>query len=311
MGSPTFAASASPPRCEMAISCSPPPSNGLSSTCTVSVCEPARRLRPNGSSSPTSPRPGFPLLRQCPPAPVPCRSCSEHPREPLRRVDVLCRREAPGQQATVPAVRSFGHLLATIHLLGAALPTPLERPANDADAILTDALDATEHALIDRPDAVATLQASGGQLRPALARLACEPSGVSPNVPRGTPRPCPKPAPARALTHCQTDQLGSAPWGCGSIVERRVTGCTARWSVMGITRSFRGLDGYFLGRCILVGRGPVPARQRHRPSADPTIGPLTATTAWRRAGGGMRRRSPGEHGCMNRTGSHLSPSRPR
>ena len=62
-------------------------------------------------------------------------------------VDGQHLRQRPG----VPAVRTYGRHIATIHAVADAMSAPLNRPVIDIAAILDEAVTASERALIERP----------------------------------------------------------------------------------------------------------------------------------------------------------------
>jgi Ser/Thr protein kinase RdoA (MazF antagonist) len=79
------------------------------------------------------------------------------------------------QRPSVPAVRTYGRHIATIHTAADAMSAPLDRPVIDITAILDEAVTASERALIERPDVVAYLHECATRLRPELDPLPKEP----------------------------------------------------------------------------------------------------------------------------------------
>ena len=75
------------------------------------------------------------------------------------------------QRSSIPAVRTYGRHIATIHAVADAMSAPLNRPVIDIAALLDEAVAAAERALIERPDVVAFLHESATRLRPKLDPL--------------------------------------------------------------------------------------------------------------------------------------------
>src|SRR5215208_4183572 len=75
------------------------------------------------------------------------------------------------QRPSVPAVRTYGRHIATIHAAADAMSAPLNRPVIDVAATVDEAVTAAERALIERPDVVAYLNECATKLRPRLDPL--------------------------------------------------------------------------------------------------------------------------------------------
>jgi Ser/Thr protein kinase RdoA (MazF antagonist) len=79
------------------------------------------------------------------------------------------------QRSSVPAVRTYGHHIATIHAVADAMSAPPNRPVTDLAATLDEAVADAEMALIERPDVGAYLHECATRLRPNLDPLPKEP----------------------------------------------------------------------------------------------------------------------------------------
>jgi Ser/Thr protein kinase RdoA (MazF antagonist) len=79
------------------------------------------------------------------------------------------------QRPSVPAVRTYGRHIATIHAVADAMSAPLNRPVIEIAATLDEAVADAEMALIERPDVVAYLHECATKLRPELDPLPKEP----------------------------------------------------------------------------------------------------------------------------------------
>jgi Ser/Thr protein kinase RdoA (MazF antagonist) len=79
------------------------------------------------------------------------------------------------QRPSVPAVRTYGRHVATIHAVADAMSAPLNRPVIDIATVLDEAVTAAEMALIERSDVVSYLRECATKLRPELDPLPREP----------------------------------------------------------------------------------------------------------------------------------------
>ena len=79
------------------------------------------------------------------------------------------------QRPSVPAVRTYGRHIATIHAVADAMSAPPNRPVIDLAAILDEAVADAEMALIERPDVGIFLHECATSLRPGLDPLPKEP----------------------------------------------------------------------------------------------------------------------------------------